>query len=391
MSRNSQGPTVYLHIGTPKSGTTYLQSRFSVNHERAVAQGMLWPGPSWGRHVNAVRDLRRLEKGETLPAGGAWDKLAREATGWGGDSVLISMEWMASLTPYQLRAALESLEPARVEVILTVRDLLRSFVAQGQEMSKNYRTWTWAQLVEEVRGETDGPASRTFWRQQDVPAILRRWLEVVPGDRVHVVTIPPAGADPGVLWERFCSVVGIDGSDFELPPSDNASLGVVSTTLMQRLNTVAADRGLSHPVYKKVIHKAVGVDILGPRRKQEEPIALSEDMDAFLRVRSEQMVADLRTLDVDLVGEWEDLVPSKPLTGRRPEDVTDSELLALCMEALVTLGVSTTEEIDDLRRQLGRPDPDEEADAGRAPGVKRALRRARGAARRTLGETRGQR
>lgn len=385
MSRTSQGPTVYLHIGTPKSGTTYLQSRFSVNHERAAAQGLLWPGPSWGRHVNAVRDLRKLEKGEALRAGGAWDKLAREARGWGGDSVLISMEWMASLTAHQIRAAVESLQPARVEVILTVRDLLRSFVAQGQEMSKNYRTWPWSQLVEEVRGETDGPAARTFWRQQDVPSILRRWLEVVPADRVHLVTVPPAGADPGVLWERFCSVVGIDGAGFDLPPSDNASLGVVSTTLMQRLNTVAAAQGLSHPVYKQVLHKAIAVDTLGPRRKQEDPIALSDDMDAFLRERSGQMVADLKALDVDLVGEWEDLVPSKPLTGRRPEDVTDSELLALCMEALVTLGVSQSEEIDDLRRQLGNPDPDGDDDTGPASGVKRALRRARGAARRTVG------
>lgn len=344
-------PTVYLHIGTPKSGTTYLQSRFAVNQDRAAAQGLLWPGPSWGRHVDAVRELRRLGDGERPALAGPWATLVAEVLAWRGGRALISMEWLSSLAPHQIEAALESLRPARVEVICTARDLLRSFVAQGQEMAKNYRTWTWAQLVDEVLHDTDGPARRTFWRQQDVPRILERWLAFVPADRVHLVTVPPAGADPDVLWQRFCSVVGIDGSGFALPRSDNASLGVVSTTLMQRLNTVAAAQELPHPVYKRALHKAVGVEILGPRRKQESPIALSEEMDGFLRGHADRMVAELKGLGLDLHGEWEDLLPAEPLRGRRPEEVTDAELLQLCMEALVTLAVSQTEEIDRLRRR----------------------------------------
>lgn len=340
----SSTPTVYLHIGTPKSGTTYLQSRFSANHELAAQQGLLWPGPSWGRHVSAVRELKKLPDGAALAEDGAWSRLAAEARAWDGRAVLISMEWMASLTPHQIAVAVESLAPARVEVIATARDLLRSFVAQAQEMSKNYRVWPWAQIVDEVRNDTGGPAHRTFWRQQDLPRILERWSAAVPADRIHLVTVPPAGSDPGILWDRFCSVLGIDGAGFAAPTTANESLGVVSTVLMQRLNTVAAARDLPHPVYKRVLHSGVGVDILSPRRKEEAAIALSDDMDAFLRERAEGLVADLRGLGVDLVGEWEDLIPTRRLEGRRPEDVTDSELLQLALETLVTLGVARDEQ-----------------------------------------------
>src|SRR3546814_18305648 len=108
---------------------------------------------------------------------------------------------------------------------------------------------------------------------------------------------------------------------------------------MQRLNAVAAARDLPHPVYKRVLHSGIGVDILSPRRKQEAAIALSDDMDAFLRERAAALVADLKGLGVELVGEWDDLVPTRKRAGRSPEDVTDAALLVLALEPLVTLGV----------------------------------------------------
>jgi hypothetical protein len=382
----STGPTVYLHIGTPKSGTTYLQSRFSANHRRAADQGLLWPGPSWDRHVAAVRELRRLDDGERPARRGPWMKLVREVLGWRGRAVLVSMEWMVGLTPRQVEVAVDSLRPARVEVVCTSRDLLRSFVAQGQEMAKNFRTWPWSRIVEEVLEDKGGPAHRVFWRQQDVPRILERWMAEVPADRVHLVTVPPPGADPEVLWQRFCEVLKVDGSDFEQPEQANESLGVVSTVLMQRLNAVARRHDLTHNVYDRALRQAVAVDVLGPRRGQEAPIAVDEDLEAFLRERAAGMVEELRGLGVRLHGEWEDLLPQHSTRGRRPEDVSDDELLDLSLEALVTLAVSSSKEIDRLcRRALVRGWRER---GGRTPAevLRRAGRRGRGALRRGPGK-----
>jgi hypothetical protein len=346
-------PTVFLHIGTPKSGTTYLQSRIVRNRRRAAAQGLLWPGQGWSAHVEGVRELRGLRQGRALAADGPWFRLARQAASWSGPSSLISMEWLIDSTPEQITVALETLEPCRVDVIVTARDLLRTFAAQWQEMTKNYRPWSWDQFVTEVRDDIrHGPSQQTFWRQHDLPAILGRWAEQVPWDRIHLVTVPPSGTDRELLWTRFCDVLGIDGAGFHQPRDDNASLGVVSTMLMQRLNVEALRQEVPASVYKRVIHREIGRRILTERRVQEGPIAVSDEMDVWIRQRSEQMLADIRPLGLHVVGDIDDLIPGRPLKGRQPTDVSDVEVLDVATEALVRLGVRQHQEIVSLQAEI---------------------------------------
>jgi hypothetical protein len=341
-------PTVFLHIGTPKSGTTYLQSRLDTDRGRAAEQGLLWPGPRWGVMVEAVRDLRLLEPGGRLDPEGPWMRLVDSALAWTGSRVLISMEWMAGCTSAQVEAAVRSLQPARVEVICTSRDLLRMFVAQWQEMTKNCRPWSWQQFVNEVVGELPGPASERFWAQQDVPVILQRWAEYIPWDRFHLVTVPPPGSDPNVLWDRFCSVLAIDGTEFEQPERVNESLGVVSASLMHRVNLVAIAEGLDRVAYQRVLHHRLADEVLAPWRDREAPIAVSPEVDAWIRARAQRQVNDLRKLDVHVVGDLDELLPGHRLEGREPSDVSDSELLDTCVEALVTFAMTQ----DVVTRQL---------------------------------------
>lgn len=346
-------PTVYLHIGTPKSATTYIQSRFARNHERAAEQGLLWPGPRWGVHGAAAKELRALEKGAKLDPHGPWSRLAEQAREWQGDRVLISMEWLVSCSSYQIQTAIESLAPCRVEVVITVRDLLRSFVAQWQEMNKNQRTWGWDQFVtESKRRRRRGAAGGTFWAQHDVPAVVRRWAKEVPVERIHLVTLPPSGGDPEVVWSRFCDVVGIDGTDFEQPDKDNKSLGVVSSVLMHHVNKAAKARGFSKRDYKRVVYNAISTRTLAPRRGQEAPIAVDSATDRWLRRRAERMIEDIRGLGVEVTGDLDDLVPGPKLEGRVPSDVGETEVLELAVDALLDLGMRQQQEIARLRTRL---------------------------------------
>lgn len=341
-------PTIYLHIGTPKSGTTYLQSRFDANHEPASDQGLLWPGPRWGTHVEAVRDLRQLQPGESLDPEGPWMRLVATAKEWQGPRVLISMEWMAGCTSEQISEAVTSLQPNRIEIICTTRDLLRMFVAQWQEMTKNCRPWSWRQFVDEMVGDTPGAASRRFWTQQDVPAILARWAEFVPWDRFHLVTVPSQGSDPDVLWDRFCSVLHLDGSAFAQPQRNNESIGVVSASLMHRVNLVAISRGLDNVEYQRVLHRRLADEVLASRRGAEASIAVSPEVDAWVRRRAQRLVEDIGALGVDVVGDLTELLPGRALEGREPDDVSDTEMLDTCVEAIVELAMSQ----DAITRQL---------------------------------------
>lgn len=389
------GPTIYLHIGTPKSGTTYLQSRLDANRQPASEQGLLWPGPRWGVHVEAVRDLRHLEPGDTLDPAGPWMQLVRTAKEWPGPRVLISMEWMSGCTSEQIAAAVTSLEPNRIEIICTTRDLLRMFVAQWQEMTKNCRPWSWRQFVDEMVTDMPGAASQRFWTQQDVPVILTRWAEFVPWDRFHLVTVPAQGSDPEILWERFCSVLQVDGSTFAQPERKNESIGVVSASLMHRVNLVALARGLTTVEYQRVLHRRLADEVLAPRREDEESIAVSPEVDAWVRNRAKRLVEDMRALNVDIVGDLAELLPGKPLEGREPDDVSDAEMLDTCVEAIVTLAMSqdaVTRKLRDenraLRQQVRRrtrksPAPTPfRAQPGTTSAQRRVRRGARGIARR---------
>jgi hypothetical protein len=300
-------------------------------------------------HVEAAGELRRLRKGKQLDPDGPWLRLAREAREWSGPRVLISMEWLVSCPPHQVSAAVESLQPGRVEVICTARDLLRTFATQWQEMTKNRRPWGWGQFVEELLEDRPGQVHAAFWGQQDVPDILQRWAHAVSSDRVHLVTVPPQGSDPELLWQRFCSVLDLDGSSFCLPLRTNDSLGVVSAGLMQRVNVRAIDQGVTYTEYKQVLQGKLAVNILAGMRGAEQPIAVSETVDSWTRSRAERMVEDLRRLDINVIGDLEELLPGAPLEGREPDDVGDAEMLDTCVDALVMLGVSQFQALERAR------------------------------------------
>lgn len=334
------GPTVFLHVGTPKSGTTHLQARMSANREQAERQGLLWPGPARRVQVEAVRDLLSLEAGGSLAPDGPWSRLATTLRAWSGPRALISMEWLGESTPAQAEAAVRSVAPAPVEIVVTARDLLRTFVAQWQEMTKNYRPWTWAQFVEEMTKTGSGPAHSAFWRQQDLPAVLRTWSAVVPAHRIHLVTVPAQESDPDLLWRRFCFAVGLDGSTFTSPGPRNESLGAVSAVLMQRINVAALASGVDHATYQRTLHKAVARRVLASYRGREQSIAVSAEVDAWIRERAESLVDDVRRLDLQVVGDLADLLPGPALLGIEPADVGDAELLETCIRALVDLSTS---------------------------------------------------
>src|SRR5687767_12948367 len=84
------GPApVFLHIGGPSTGTTYLQGLMAANAETLAAAGYLLPGRTWrdvvlathdalsfGRRPAADRPGRPGRNDLTAQAGGRWDELA---------------------------------------------------------------------------------------------------------------------------------------------------------------------------------------------------------------------------------------------------------------------------------------------------------------------------
>src|SRR5688572_4721014 len=95
-------PRVILHVGSPKTGTTFLQNVLWAQKERAAEQGVLLPLERFADHYLASLDARDLaERPEHPPrAVGSWQRLVDEASSWDG-TVLVSHELLAAATAEQ--------------------------------------------------------------------------------------------------------------------------------------------------------------------------------------------------------------------------------------------------------------------------------------------------
>jgi len=312
---------VVFHIGLMKSGTTFIQGRLNANRERLAEQRVLFPGPTWNRHVRAVSDLLGSPKRKA----GSWNSLAEEIREYDGTAV-VSMEYLAPAGARQISVLRESFPGCELRVAVTVRDLGRTVPAMWQEAIKNRRTWEWQEYVGSI--EQGGDAGRRFWRQQHAAKIARRWGSTLGAGHVYVVTVPPAGAPSGLLWDRFCEVAGIRPDSWADGPRANESLGAASTLVMRRLNF--STRDLPLPAYKKRV-KALAKHVMGSHRAAEDPIGFT--VPPWLHGESEKITAQLARSGAHVVGDLAELAPVD-VVGVDPAAVGEGAQLEASVAAL---------------------------------------------------------
>src|SRR5215470_6011067 len=110
-------PKVLLHIGEPKTGTTFLQQVMWRNRSELAARGVVLPGHHPQDHFRASQDLRGIEKLASDPAGswaGEWEILAAEArqAQQAQQVAVISHELFSAADAKQAERAVRSLQPA---------------------------------------------------------------------------------------------------------------------------------------------------------------------------------------------------------------------------------------------------------------------------------------
>jgi hypothetical protein len=348
---------VFLHVGLPKSGTTYLQAVLGKN-KTALKQraDLLYPGDTWGRQVDAVKDVRRMRvpPSQRAAVAGAWERLVAEMAAWPGDC-LMSMEWLCMANPGQIERIVGDLTPAEVHVVFSVRDVGRTVPAAWQEFSQNRSTWAWPEFLEQVTADEPlgTSAGEAFWGQQDMEMLLERWGAGVPAKRCHVLTLPQSGADPAELWRRMCRVVGIDADGYDLSDlGSNASLGLESAELMRRVNERLRERGLSVPVYNRIFKHHLAKRVLAERKSLESKVLLPVEYHDWARTRAEHQIRAVERSGAQVVGDLDDLRPRLDTGGLAQRVAAQPEadaVLDAAVHALVTVA------LQQPRRRRRRP------------------------------------
>lgn len=325
---------VYLHIGAPKTGTTYLQQVMNKNRQALRRAGVLYPKVAGDAHHTALWDLRGLAErrdfGQDIR--GHWDKVVQAAVEWDGPTTVLSSELFVYADAKLAARVLGAFSGSEVHVIYTARDLVRQVPAVWQERVKNRQTLPYEKFVADVLGKAKTGMAKTFWNAQDAAAALERWSQGVDRRHVHVVTAAPSGAAPEELWNRFARVIGVDGRDFPADvPAVNTSLSVTAAELLRQFN-LRHGQHMTILRYRKLVRRGL-LDILTQAVHDESRLGLSVAERQALGVRARECVATLQSAGYDISGSWDDLLLSdvggRGAGGRSPGpgDVTDTEVV----------------------------------------------------------------
>lgn len=361
---------VLLHIGAPKSGTTFLQSIMWENKEGLAAAGLLLPGVDQFDAFYATMTVREVTREKGLPdrAADAWSRLCAEAAEWDGD-VVISHEFFAAANGRQAERAVRDLAPAPVHIVMTARDYVSQVPALWQEAVKVGSQATFGEFVAEMlAGQRRGPLG---WGATDIVDVLDRWSRTIPAQNVHVVTVPPSGAPRDLLWRRYCQVLGIEPEGWAIPDTrHNRSMGAVQVELLRRVNAhLSPPLGRAGAPHYRWIRRYLAEDVLVSHDGRR--FGVSRDAALQLRDRAESAVSTIGERGWHVVGDLDDLLGEQVDASRAdPAQVTDEELVD---EASATIA-----ELVDRHRRADRAwrrtqNVDEPSGSGRRGKLRRLL------------------
>ena len=357
---------VYVHIGAPKTGTTYLQDRLALNRLDLAAHHVHYPLGVYASQFRPALDILQMPWGGLQEnVEGEWDALAGRVRRHSG-TVIVSHEILAAAKPKQVARAMGSLEGAEVHLVYSARDLARQIPAEWQEGVKHQRKQSFARFLTSVQAAPRTNPSLWFWRVQSLPDVLSRWTDGLPPERVHLVTVPRTRADPELLWRRYCQAFGIDPA-WASQESDrtNVSIGAAETTLVRKLNRRLRTAGLPSEEYRRLIRELVVHQTLAQRPRMTK-VTLPPAAYPWAAEVADEWIEWVVGSGIDVIGDVDELRPVAPgedYHWDNPDRPRRPEMVDVALDALVALALEAAK----------RPDPDEQLTAK----IGRAARRLR--------------
>ena len=334
---------VVLHIGAMKSGTSFIQNVLHKNRAVLAEHDIDFSGRRWRQQVLAVRELidRGGENQEPMEPGGPWHQLVQDVRRFDGTSV-ISMEFLAPRQEAKIAVVREAFADADLQVVLTARDLARSLPAMWTESTQNRGVRTWEEFLEGIRTEDMSHRStRWFWRNQRISEIARRWSTEVGRNHFTLVTVPPKGAPPATLWDRFAQAAGIPAGVCDLDVRSNPQIDAASAMVLRALNERLSEDGFDRQEYDRVVKGVLAKQGLVRRGRETVPLGMDE---RWVRRKSREELDRLRSMDLRVVGDLEELA-ALPVPGLHTRKVSAEQQLEAALDGLAFL----------TRHQMERP------------------------------------
>jgi hypothetical protein len=241
--------TVYLHIGTPKTGTTSIQKFFSTYIEEIVKKGFLYPlsgrypHPNYDQfsHHNLVWYLTQGKMGFYIPDYGNYDGLSEEIDLINPNNVLISSESFCKLNYDQILSLKNCLSRYKVKVIIYFRrqdDFFQSYyfekISEGAYCD-NIKTY-----IQDCK-------STPFWNYYK---IIEQWQAFFGKENIIVRLYDKENLKNGLIDDFLSAInLSIDNIKLQEGNKNNITADIKTIHIMRLLNSIFVDK-FSIPSWK---------------------------------------------------------------------------------------------------------------------------------------------
>lgn len=246
--------TVFLHIGTPKTATTYLQSVLTLNADRLARDGVLFPEE--GRYADgrkhlllhhniaaARRTTYQLGQESRLRRSGLIGKerlaeleagLRREVRESECDSAVVTCENFWKLENRQIARLIEVFSGFTVKIIVYLR-------RQDRLLDSMLTNLTLIGSVEKYKQKILDPSSE-YRKLCDYYPILRKWESYVGIENMEVRAYDADRLVDNDIVVDFLGCVGVDvAEEYVRPARENESLSRVGVEIKAILNGLMMD------------------------------------------------------------------------------------------------------------------------------------------------------
>lgn len=335
---------LFVHVGAPKTGTTYLQNRLTANLSALAEYDVHYATralvtPNLFQFRAALDLLGRTDwRGPIARSDGAWDAMVRRVRRHSG-TVIISHEILADAKPKHVVKLWQDLDVGRsteLHIVYTARDLARQLPAAWQEGIKQGQRWTFEGFLKRFKAE-----KMWFYRVFDFPRVLTTWGSALPPEHIHLVTVP--GANVTVprdeLWHRFAAACDIDPA---WGPHEgartNRSLGMAETQVIRRLNRRLDRSQRPGGQYDGLIRVMLAESVLVNR--ESDRVRVPPTLHPWISQVTERWLEWAEQSNIHIVGDLDDLRPPAPDPDAEwfnPDRVRPRAQLQAALDALAAM------------------------------------------------------
>lgn len=335
---------LYVHVGAPKTGTTYLQNRLSANLAELAAHDVHYATRALATphlfQFRAALDLlgRTDWRGPIARSEGAWDAMVRRIRRSSG-TVIFSHEILADARPRQIAKLWHDLDVGRsteLHIVYTARDLARQLPAAWQEGVKQGQRWTFEGFLRRFQAE-----KMWFYRVFRFPKVLTTWGAGLPPEQIHLITLPPAGADVPAdeLWRRFALACDFDPAwGPHEGERSNRSLGMAETQVIRRLNRRLGRSEQPGGRYDALIRVMLAETVLAER--DSDKVRIPPPLYPWIMQKTDLWIEWTEQSRIHVVGDLNDLRPPPPdpeALWHNPDRVRPRLQLQAALDALAAM------------------------------------------------------